>query len=115
MMCSRIDDFIKNLDEDLKNSTEFDMHDNYQALTLDTICTLGMGLNHGVQKNFKKSEVLRRVRAIVNAPMNILLVLGRKGGRIPSSRRFPTISRPLEAMRDDETEFGRKSGSLYTT
>ena len=75
MMCSCVDSFMKNVDEASQNSSELKIYDCYQALTLDTICKIGMGVDFEVQSEISSSKYLRQMRAILSMTIDLYTVV----------------------------------------
>ena len=73
-MSACVDGFMENVDKNVGNSAESNLYDLYQALTLDTICKIGLGVDYRVQKDFKNSRALRRTRAILSMKVNLAFV-----------------------------------------
>ena len=74
-MCASVDKFMKNVDKDFDSSSECDIYELFQALTLDTICKTGMGVDFGVQDDVENSKILKHVKSIFSFPFNLLLVV----------------------------------------
>lgn len=66
---------MKNIDAEFANSNEFNIYELYQALTLDTICRTGMGVDFGIQKDIKNSKILDASRVIFTNKFNLLGVI----------------------------------------
>ena len=66
---------MDNIDDCYTNGTECDINNLLQALTLDTICRVGMGVDFGVQKDVTNSELLKKVKIMVSFPMGLLAVV----------------------------------------
>lgn len=69
---------MKNIDDCFINSRECDIYGLLQALTLDTICRVGMGVDFGVQKDVANSELLKQIRIMVSFPLGLMAVILRK-------------------------------------
>lgn len=74
-VCASVDKFMKNIDKDFKSSTECDIYELYQALTLDTICRTGMGVDFRVQDDIENSKLLKQVKAMFAFPYNLFVVV----------------------------------------
>ena len=72
---------MQKLDADSSKSSECEIYEHYQSLTLDTICKIGMGLDLNIQKDGKYSKYVRAAKAIIYLPVHISMVLGGKQER----------------------------------
>ncbi|XP_028967635.1 cytochrome P450 3A31 [Galendromus occidentalis] len=74
-VCSIVDGFLKNIDTEFANSNEFNIYELYQALTLETICKTGMGVDFGIQEDIKNSKILDSSRLIFTQKFNLVGVI----------------------------------------
>lgn len=78
-MSAVIDDFMTNVDKAYASEGHsVEMYDLYQALTLDTICGVAMGVDFQVQKDIANSKLLKRVKAMATARLTFFLLPFRK-------------------------------------
>lgn len=73
-MCACVDKFMENVDEDFIKSpkSECVIYNCYRALTLDTICRIGMGLDLKIQKDCQNSKYLKEVESMMPVPNGVV-------------------------------------------
>ena len=77
-VCSVVDEFIKNVDKDFANAKDCDFYELYQALTLDTICKTGMGVDFKIQNDIENSNILKQVKVMLSFHIDLVSVVVRE-------------------------------------
>ncbi|XP_003744550.1 cytochrome P450 3A56 [Galendromus occidentalis] len=72
---SAADEFMKNVDRHFAEDAECDFYELFQALTLDTICKTGMGVDFEIQSNIDNSAILRQVKMMLAYQIDLILLI----------------------------------------
>ncbi|XP_028968770.1 cytochrome P450 3A5 [Galendromus occidentalis] len=74
-MCTSVDLFMENVGSCFIEGKECDIYELLQALTLDTICRVGMGVDFGVQKDVANSKLLKQVKIMTSFPLTFMALI----------------------------------------
>ena len=88
MMSACVDNFMKNVDSAFKNSAQCGIHDCYRALTLDTICKVGLGVDFKIQDDHKNSTYLRQAEVLLSLPLDWVVVIASECSSEALLRRY---------------------------